>query len=79
MNPCIEDRLIKLYTTTVYEEIAQISLEEQACQSGEYRPSWFSDRMQAFGQWLIQMGLRIESRYKKPSQKYQSTACNFAQ
>ncbi len=79
MNPLIEDRLIKMHITKIQADLTKISLGEQAAAHQHKQPNWFALRLQKIGQWLIQMGEKLDNTDKLREARYKSNACNYAQ
>jgi len=79
MNPIIEDRLIKMNITKIQADLAKINLGEQAASLQHKQPNWFAIKLQNIGQWLIQLGEKMDKTDKLREARYKSNACNFAQ
>jgi hypothetical protein len=79
MNPIIEDRLMKMHIAKIQADLTKISLGEQAAAHQHQQPNWFALRLQKIGQWLIQMGEKLDNTDKLRESRYKSNVCNYAQ
>jgi hypothetical protein len=78
MNPLMVEYLIEERSKDIHREITQIQRAKLAPKGKVFRPNWFTNVMQIFGQWLISRGEDLVKRYEIPAKQCQPSERGYA-